>query len=140
MHVPEYPESDPSSSDLSLSESDYYDDSNYSKYKSKGCDKNKKGQKHTTQDSSESLLSNPDSSDESEYIHKRRKNKKSHRKKDTIKLCARLKAKLLTPAYKSKIIVFKPDEDPLKHQIYFITFVESPQIIFPGIKKLVKYS
>ena len=32
--------------------------------------------------------------------------------------------------YKSKIIRFKMDEDPLQRQIYFITFVESLEMIF----------
>ena len=54
---------------------------------------------------------------------------KSHRKKNPIKLCARLTAKLLTTLYKSKIIRFKTDEDPLQHRIYFLTFVESPEMI-----------
>ena len=35
--------------------------------------------------------------------------------KDPIKLCARLTSKLLTTAYKSKIIRFKIDEDPNKY-------------------------
>ena len=52
-------------------------------------------------------------------------NKKIHRKKDPIKLCARLTAKLLTTVYKSKIIKFKMDEDPIQRRIYFLNFVES---------------
>ena len=56
--------------------------------------------------------------------------KKKHRKNDTIKLCATLTAKLLTTAYKLKIIRFKMDENPLQRQIYFITFVESLEMIF----------
>ena len=47
--------------------------------------------------------------------------------------------KLLTTAYKSKIVRFKLDEDPLQRQIYFLTFVESLKMTFPSIKKLVKY-
>ena len=39
-------------------------------------------------------------------------------------------AKLLTTAYKAKIIRFKIDEDPLQHRIYFLTFVESLEMIF----------
>ena len=46
---------------------------------------------------------------DSDYRRKRRKNKKSHHKKDPIKLCARLREKLLTIAYKSKTIHFKLD-------------------------------
>ena len=49
---------------------------------------------------------------------------------DPIKLCARLTAKLLTKAYKPKIIRFKLDEDLLQRPIYFLTFVESLEIIF----------
>ena len=33
-------------------------------------------------------------------------------------------------AFKSKIIRFKMDEDPLQRRIYFLTFVESLDIIF----------
>ena len=61
--------------------------------------------------------------------------KKSHRKKDPIKLCARLTAKLLRTAYKLKIIRFKMDEDPLQRRIYFLTFVESLEIIFSQYKE-----
>ena len=52
------------------------------------------------------------------------------RKNDPIKLCARLTEKLLTEAYKSNIIRFKLDEDPLQRRIYFVTFVESLEMIF----------
>ena len=38
--------------------------------------------------------------------------------------------KLLTTAYKSKIIRFKMDEDPLQRWIYFLTFEESLEMIF----------
>ena len=71
------------------------------------------------QDSSDSLLSNYDSSDKSYYKSKKQYKKKSHRKKErnTIKLCAKLMAKLLTAAYKSKIIKLKLDEDSLNCQI-----------------------
>ena len=56
--------------------------------------------------------------------------KKSHRKKDPIKLCARLTAKFPKTAFKSNIIRFKMDEDPLQRRIYFLTFVESLEMIF----------
>ena len=36
----------------------------------------------------------------------------------------------MTTAYKSNIIRFKMDEDPLQHRIYFLTFVESLEMIF----------
>ena len=54
----------------------------------------------------------------------------SDRKNDPIKLCARLTAKLMTTVYKSKIIRLKIDKDPLQRQIYFLTFVESLEMIF----------
>ena len=42
---------------------------------------------------------------------------------------------VLTTAYKSKIIRFKMDEDPLQRRIYFLTFVESLEIIFSQYKE-----
>ena len=74
------------------------------------------------------------SSDDSDYRRKRHK-KKSHRKTDPIKLCARLTENLPTTAYKSKITRFKLDEDPLQSWIYFLTFVESLEIIFSQYKE-----
>ena len=69
--------------------------------------KKKKRRKHQKDDSSNPSSSNDsDSSDDSHYRHKQRKDKK-HRGKDPIRLCANLTAKLLTTAYKSKIIRFK---------------------------------
>ena len=47
-----------------------------------------------------------------------------------IKLCARLTEKLLTTAYESNTIKFKMDEDPLRRQIYFLTFLESMEMVF----------
>ena len=76
-----------------------------------------------------SLSNDSDSSNGSHYRRKQLKNKK-HRKKDTIKQCATLTEKLLTKAYKSKIIRFKMDEDPLQRRIYFLTFVELLEMIF----------
>ena len=70
-----------------------------------------------------------DSSDDIHYRRKRRKNKK-HWEKDPIRLCATLTAKLLTTAYNSKIIRFKMDEYPLQCWIYFLTFIDSLDIIF----------
>ena len=75
-----------------------------------------------------------DSSDNSDYRCKRQKNT-NHRKKDPIKLCTHLTAKLLTTAYKSKIIRFKMDEDPLQRRISFLTFVESMEMIFSQYKE-----
>ena len=102
------------------------------------CTKKKKRRKHQKDDSSDpSLRDDYDSSDESHYRNKRRKDKK-HRKKYPIRLCATLMEKLLTTAYKSKIIRFKMDEDPLQRWIYFLTFIDSLDMIFHSIEKLVK--
>ena len=51
-------------------------------------------------------------------------------KKDQIRICATLTAKLITAAYKLKIIRFKMDEDPLQRKIYFLTFIDSLEMIF----------
>ena len=115
---------DPSSSDSSDSSS------SDSAPKKKKIKKNKKRRKHRKDDSSEpSSNDDPDSSEDSHYRRKQRKDKK-HRKKDPIRLCATLTAKLLTTAYKSKIIRFKLDEDPLQRRIYFLTFIDSLDMIF----------
>ena len=146
-HLPAEPESDPSPSDSSSSESDSSDnrngrkykrnneydsenDINYSKSNRNKHDKRKKRRKHKKQDLPDSSSSDYDSSNNSDYRRKRRNKKKIHRKKDPIKICARLTAKLLILAYKSKIIKFKLYEDPLMRWIYFLTFVESLEMIF----------
>ena len=54
----------------------------------------------------------------------------NNREKDLIRLCATLTEKLLTTAYKSKIIRFKMDEDPLQRRVYFLTFIDSLDMIF----------
>ena len=115
---------DPSSSDsLDSSSSD-------SAPKKKKSKKKKKRRKHRKDDSSDpSSSDDSDSSKGSHYRRKRRKDKK-HRKEDPIRLCATLTEKLLTKAYKSKIIRFKLDEDPLQRQIYFLTFIDSLDMIF----------
>ena len=69
-----------------------------------------------------------DSYDNSNYRRKQRKDKK-HREKDPIIVCATLMGKLLTTAYKSKIIRFKMDEDPLQRRIYFLTFIDSLDLV-----------
>ena len=99
VHVPADPESDPSFSHSSLSKSDSSGDRNYSKSKINKHDTSKKCQKHKKQEFLDSLLSDTDSSDDSDYRRKRRKNKKNHQKKDPIKLCAKLKEKLMMKAY-----------------------------------------
>ena len=97
--------------------------------------------KHRIDDSSDPSLSDDsnssDSSEESHYRRRRRTNKK-HRKEYLIRLCATLTEKLLTTAFKSKIIRFKMDEDPLQRRIYFLTFIDSLDMIFLNIEKLVK--
>ena len=102
----------------------------YSRARKKKRTKKKKRRKNRKDDSSEpSSSDDSDSSNDSYYRRKRRKDKK-HRKKYLIRLCANLTAKLLTTAYKSKIIGFKMDEDPLQRRIYFLTFIDSLDMIF----------
>ena len=133
-HVSGDPDPDSSWSDSSPDKYNYSNDSSSSKSIKKKFNTKKNLWKHRKQDASESSSRYSDSSDDSDYRCKRRK-KKSHRKKDSIKLCARLTEKLLTTAYKLKIIRFKPDEDPLQCRIYFLAFVESLEIIFTQYKE-----
>ena len=92
--------------------------------------KKKKRRRHRKDDSSDPSSSDDyDSSDDSHYRRKQRKDNK-HWKKDPIRLCATLMAKLLTTAYKLKMIRFKTDEDPLQRRIYFLTFIDSLDMIF----------
>ena len=87
--------------------------------------------------SSDPSLRNYDSSNNTNYKRRRsNKNKKDwkHKKWEPIKLCTKLTAKLLTPAYKSKVPVFKLDEDALQHRIYFFTFMEPQEMIFSKYK------
>ena len=131
-------EPDPSSSYSSDSSS-----SSDSAPKRKKSKKKKERRKHRKNDSSDpSTSDDSDSSDSSEDIHyrrRRRKNKK-HRKEDMIRLCATLTAKFLTTSFKSKIIRFKMDEDPLQRQIYFLTFIDSLNMIFSQYRKTLKFS
>ena len=114
----------------SLSSDSSESSSSDSRAKKKKRMKKIKRRKHRKDDSSDpSSSDDSDSSDDSHYRRKRRKDKK-HRKKDPIRLCATLTAKLLTTAYKSKIIRFKMDEDPLQRRIYFLTFIDSLDMIF----------
>ena len=75
------------------------------------------------QEPPDSSSSDSDSSDESDYKSKIHNKKKSHHKRDPIKLCAKLTAKLLTTGYKFKTIKFKMDENLLQRQIYFLIFI-----------------
>ena len=68
----------------------------------------------------------------------KKRKRKSDQKKYPIKLCARLTATFLTTAYKSKIIRFKMDENLLQRRIYFVTFLESLEIIFPRYTEICK--
>ena len=123
------PDPEPSSSDLSETSSS---DSRAKKEKIK---KKKKRRKHRKDDSSDpSSSEDSDFSNDIHYKRKRRKDKK-HQKKYPIKLCANLTAKLLTTVYKSKIIRFEMDEDPLQPRIYFLTFVKSLEMIFSQYKE-----
>ena len=121
---------DPSTSDSSDLPSS---DSAPKRMKSK---KKKKRRKHQKDESSEPSSSDDsdssDSSEDSHYRRRRRKNKK-YQKEAPIRLCPTLTTKLQTTEFKSKIIRFKMDEDPLQHQIYFLTFIDSLDIIFFSI-------
>ena len=70
-----------------------------------------------------------DSSYDSDYRRKQHK-RKSHRENDPIKVCTNLTAKLLMTAYKSNIVRFKINEDSIQRRIYFLSFVESLEMIF----------
>ena len=115
-----------------MRESDSSDNSKYIKSKSKKSYKNIKHRKRTKQDLSDSLSSNSDKSNENDYKSKRRNKKKKYWKNkwDPIELCAKLTAKLLAKAYKSKNLKLKLDKDPLQHWIHFLTFIESLYMIF----------
>ena len=68
------------------------------------------------------------------YRRKRRKNKKLW-KNDPIKLCATFTEKLQMTAYKSKIIRFKMDKDPLQRPINFLKFIDLLDMIFSQYKE-----
>ena len=124
------PDPEPSSSDSSSKTS-----SSDSRSKKKKRDKKKNRRKHRKDDSLDpSSSDDSDSSNDSDYRLKRRKNNK-HRKNDPIKKCTSLMEKMLMTAYKSKIIRFKMDEDPLQRQIYFLKFVEPLEMIFSHYKE-----
>ena len=79
--------------------------------------------KRTKHDSSDSLSSNSDLSDKSDYKIKIHNKKKSYHKRGPIKLYTKLMEIFLTTAFRSKIIKFKLDEDLIQIWIYFITFM-----------------
>ena len=119
---PDPPPSD--SSDSSSSDSEH---------KRKKRKDKKKRRNHRKDDSSEPSSSDDsddsDSSEDSHYRRRQRKNNK-HREKDPIRLCAALTEKFLTTAFKWKMIQFKLDEDPLQRRIYFLTFIDSLNMVF----------
>ena len=47
---------------------------------------------------------------------------------DPIKKCTKLKAKLLTATYKSKVVCFKLDKDSIHRQVYLLSFINSLRI------------
>ena len=98
---------------------------------------NKNHQKRKKQYSSHSSLSDSVLSNKIDHESKRHKmkKKKNYHKRDPIKLCKKLTAKLLTTLNKLKIVKFKLDEDPLQRQIYFLIIIESLEIIFSQYKK-----
>ena len=49
-------------------------------------------------------------------------------------------AEMLTTAYKSKIIKLKHNKDSLQRRIYFLTFVESQEMIFYQYKETCEVS
>ena len=122
-HVPGDLDPDPSLSDSPSKKSNSSKNKNSNKSVKKKYDRNNNCQKHKKQDASDSSSSGSYLSDDGDNRRKRRK-KKSYWKTDQIKLCTRLTAKFPITAYKSKIIRFKLDEDPLQCQIYILTFVE----------------
>ena len=121
--------SDPDPPPSDSSDSSSSSDSEHKKKKSKN---NKKRRKHRKDDSSDPSSSyDSDDSNSYEDIHYRRRQRKNkkHREKDPIRLCATLTEKLLTTAFKSKMIRFKLDEDPLQRRIYFLTFIDSLNMV-----------
>ena len=127
------PDPEPSSSDSSESLSS---DSRARKNK---FTKKKNSRKHQKDESSDPSSSNDsDSSDDSHYRRKQCKDKK-HREKDPMRLCANFTEKLLTTAYKSKIIRFNMGEDPLQHRIYFLTCIDSLDMIFSQYRETYEF-
>ena len=97
--------------------------------------KKKTRRKHQKDDSSDpSSSDDSDSSNDSHYRRKRRKDK-NHREKDPIRLCTTVTEKFLTTAYKSKNIRFKMEKDPLQRWIYFLTFIDSLDMMFFKVQR-----
>ena len=126
-------DSDPPPSDSSDSSSSDSEKKNKKRKDKKKCLKHRKDDSSDLSSSDDS--DDSDSSEDSQYRRRRRKNKK-HRKKDPIRLCATLTAKLLTILFKSKMIRFKLDEDPLQRRIYFLTFIDSLNMVFSQYREI----
>ena len=85
---------------------------------------------------SDSYLSESSESLDDEYYKQRRRTKKDINKfrskmcfNDPIKKCAKLTTKVLTSEYKSKVIDFKLDKDPLQRWFYLLSFLSSLKIV-----------
>ena len=52
------------------------------------------------------------------------------KKPDPIKLCTKLTETVLRKVYELKALKFKSDGDPLQCPIYFLTFMESLEMLF----------
>ena len=55
---------------------------------------------------------------------------------EPIKKCAKLTAKLLTAAYKSKVVKLKLYEDPVKRRVYFLSFMNSLKIVLSNVSEI----
>ena len=97
--------------------------------KRKASEKRRRRKKYESDPSSSDDSDDLYSSDDSHFRRRRHVHTKN-RKEDPIQLCVNLTAKLLTTAFKSKIIRFKLDEDPLQRRIYFLTFIDSLNMVF----------
>ena len=117
---PDPPSSDPSDDSSSLSDSTR----RRRRIKKKGIRKRRRRKKYESDPSSSDDSDDSDSSDDSHFRGRRHVHTKNW-KEDPIQLCANLTAKLLTTTFKSKMIRFKLDEDPLQRRIYFLTFIDS---------------
>ena len=127
--------SDPEPSSSNSSESWSLD----SKAKKKKRKKKKTRRKHWKDDSSDPYLSDDyDSSNDSHYRRKQRKHK-NNRENYPIRLCSNLTANLMTTSNNSNIFRFKMNEDTLQRRIYFLTFIDSLDMIFHSTEKLVKF-
>ena len=91
-----------------------------------------------------SYSSSPDPSDSlsDDYSNQRRRTKNIKNKRwsktrfhDLIKKCANLTDNLPTAIQKSNVIKFRFDEDPLHHQVYFLSFMNSLNFFLSQFKE-----